>query len=309
MSRSRVTLLILSIFAITAATALAASGKDGEAQPVWFAPLEVDAKESEIEPNNNCGQADGPLLPGSGWEGEITPADMDYFRFVSEPDRIYVFETIEASGLGPVDTWMTLYAADCATELAANDDGGTGYFSQINRYFPTAETYFVAVRGYDGSASGHYILVTLMYEVAANNHCGEAIDLHEHGLQQFILNTCTGSNVYNPGLAGCTGYDMVGPDLVYKIELGGTLDVSLESDHDLALYLVNSCGDVSLSCVAGSDDFGQGGIEQLTYPALDQGTYYLMVDSDAECGFARLVIHSPTESRRQSWGNVKSLYR
>lgn len=48
---------------------------------------------------------------------------------------------------------------------------------------------------------------------------------------------------------------------------------------------------------------------QRAEPALDSGIYFLIVDSDAECGFARLVINNPTDSRQQSWGAVKSLYR
>ena len=197
------------------------------------------------------------------------------------------------------------------TEYASNDDGGIGTFSQINRYFPAAETVYVAVRGWDGSTTGHYILVTMVYEVAPHNHCGEAIDLYDQGMQMFFIYTCIGSNVYDPGPGGCAGIGagMIGPDLVYQLDLAGTLDVSLESDYDLALYLVNSCNDVSLSCVAGADDFGQHGVERLTYPALDTGVYYLIIDSDAECGPANLIIHSPADSRRESWGTIKTLYR
>jgi hypothetical protein len=307
---SRSLLCILIGLAVISAPVLATGSKEKPTVPGPPSFTRGDTKESEAEPNNNCGQADGPIGIGIGWEGQITPADVDYFRFEAEPNQIVVFQTFDTPGQPAVDPRVIQYADDCTTQLAANDDSGLGLHPQINRYFSTGGTFYVVVRGFDDFSEGYYTLVAETYPMAENNHCGAAIDLYEQGMQQFVINTCTGTNVYNPGASSCTGYEMLGPDLVYKIILGGNqLDVYLESDNDLALYLVNSCEDVSLSCVAGVDDGGAGVVETLTYSAIDSGDYYLIIDSEGECGMAHLVIVSPTESQPQSWGEVKSRYR
>ena len=84
------------------------------------------------------------------------PEDVDVFSFVAASGTSYRFRTT----LNTLDdSTLTLFAPDGTTELAYDDDGGSGLDSLIDWTAPTSGTYFVQVAGF-GSAYGSYGLVS-----------------------------------------------------------------------------------------------------------------------------------------------------
>ncbi len=93
------------------------------------------------EPDNTYTQARA-IAVGSQQTRTIYPVgDEDWIEFtLSEPANV----TIETSGLSG-DTRMWLYASDGTTQIAYNDDGGTGYFSLITAEGLEVGTYYIRI--------------------------------------------------------------------------------------------------------------------------------------------------------------------
>src|SRR5262249_39140938 len=95
-------------------------------------------------------------------------------------------------------------------------------------------------------------------------------------------NTQQASNDYQDASA-CTGFTETGPDQVYKLSLqpGDRVQATLTPSGtawDASLYMVTSCSNVSVSCVAGSDRAGAGSAESIDYTAVAAGDYDLIAD-------------------------------
>ena len=67
-----------------------------------------------------------------------------------------IFETGVQDGQSSMDTKLYVYADDCATELAYNDDGGEGLFSRIEFTFDADATVYVVATGYSATTTGYY---------------------------------------------------------------------------------------------------------------------------------------------------------
>jgi hypothetical protein len=87
---------------------------------------------------------------------------------------------------------------------------------------------------------------------------------------------------YSPDDSGlCTGYDALGPENVYAVNLvaGQTLTASLtptDGNQDSSLYLITDCAAVETSCLDGDDSFGT---ETVTYTATANITVYIVADN------------------------------
>ena len=88
--------------------------------------------------------------PGELEEGK-EDGDRDYFRVV-----VAAAGTLTVETMGSVDTYGTLFDGS-RTQLATNDDGGSGTNFRIERQVQ-AGTYYVEVRGYRPSRTGTYQL-------------------------------------------------------------------------------------------------------------------------------------------------------
>lgn len=303
---------ILALLMMMGGSALAGAGKSGAmkspgpSQPYYHSGPKV----GETEPNDNCGTANGPFAPGVAVEGEITPNDVDWFAFELPADQIVMVTLHETPGQPTVDTILALFDPTCATELAFNDDGGVGLYSNLAYYPFNLGTYYIGVQGYDAVEEGFYTLTVEIVPFAENDMCAGAIDLHVQHMQQFEVNTCGGFNDYDPG-GGCIGWPLLGPDIAYVINVPGGVDftVTLDTGYDAAMYLVTDCGDVVNSCLVGADGWFGDHPEELTYMSAGPMTYFLILDAEAECGPAIITITSPVAREAQSWGMVKTLYR
>ncbi len=298
--------LAVTLFAVGIASAVEKpKDSQGDSRPYYH----QGARTAETEPNDDCTQADGPLTDGSAFEGEITSSDYDWYEFTAAGGECMIFETHETPGFGTVDTYMHLYDGDCTTELAYDDDGGSGAYSKITYDFTAAGTYYVVVRGYSSSSTGFYTLTTDACPAPPPNvDCANAIDLQEQGLDVFETNTCMGGDTYN-STNGCTGYGQTtGQDIVYKIFLGAgeTFQVALtDEDYDAALWLMADGCDPT-ACVAGGDD-----PEEFSYVAPTAGWYFLIVDGYCcdYCGTATVTILNPVDDAKTTWGALKAQYR
>lgn len=309
-------LAIVLLAVMLMATAAFASDK-----PALEKPLEllITADMTEVEPNDTCQDATDMfniIADGDSYTSTIVTADdVDYYEVFVVADGTYTIQT-HPGDMG--DTKMYLFADDCTTQLAYNDDGGgQGYYSMFEVDLVAGTTYYVMVIPYGSSNLGTYLLtmdatvVIPPCDAPVNNTCATALPLPFAA--EFDVDTCGATNDYSAPASGCTGYTSEGLDVVYVVELveDQELTVSIESDYDTSLYLVTDCADIENTCVAGSDNYGVP--EVIIFDAATApGTYYLIIDGYSATGLdgiVHVVVGGVVATEDTSWGNVKSMYR
>ncbi len=301
----------LSILIVLALAMGSAVAKTPPPKPLVPYPGDVRAVESE--PNGTCALAD-PLANGEPMAAALSPAgDADWFAIVATPGLELLIETRPGPGQSGGDTEMTLYAGDCVTQLAYDDDGGEGLYSRLFQVFPEAGTYYVVINEYgDNDVIEAYVLDAVGSLNPGNDDCGNPLDLQAYGHAEFEVDLCQYGGDYSPAAPECTDdYPAAGPDAIYAIDLaaGETFAVCATPTYgfiDLAIWLVSDCGDPENTCVAGEDD---GNPECLSYVAPAAGRYYLIVDTYSGCGRVTVTIDAPTAAETRDWGSLKRLYR
>lgn len=296
---------MLLLFALTLFVVATAIAKPELPKPL--VPMHVDVRADEVEPNDDCGTA-GVLT--DFMNGEITADDQDWFAYTGAAGDIVTFETGVQGENPSMDTKMYVYADDCVTELAYNDDGGEGFYSLILFTFAEDATVYVVVTGYNSSTTGFYTLTADVFEPMPNDTCDGAIDL-AGGPLYFEVDLCDYVNDYSPGSGGCTGYPADGPDAVYKAYLTAGDEVFFSMDvvegyADLSIYLVTDCDDVEASCVVGDDT---GNPEEFYYTVEADGMYYLMVDTYSGCCLVGVTLNQIVSTENTSWSRVKAMYQ
>jgi hypothetical protein len=271
----------------------------------------------EVEPNDTCADAstNGSVIAvGDNCSAAIDiEGDLDYFEVTVPADGTFKFETVPGDA---GDTKMWLYADDCVTELAYNDDGGDGFFSLFEVPLTAGTTYYVLVTHYSATGLGSYFLTldeVIVVPPPANDVCEGAIDLQEQSLAAFDVDLSVGyTNASAMGTGGCTGYSTNGQDAFYKIFLyqGDVFTATEDGECDMALYLFTDCADPLASCVVGSDNCCSGAQEVVTLTVEADGWYYLGVDaySSSACPVT-VTIAEPVGADDANWGSVKSMFR
>lgn len=107
-----------------------------------------------FEPDNSAAQAVTITTNGVSQSHNFTPnGDQDWIKF--DVDTISLPYVIQTDGLsGDCDTVLHLVGTDGATELASNDDYGSGERSLITYIFPSVGTYYARVHHYRSNRSG-----------------------------------------------------------------------------------------------------------------------------------------------------------
>lgn len=302
--------LLIAILALSLAAG-AAFAKTVPEKPL--VPFQGEIRATEVEPNDDCGTATVVTLDDP-MQASIDPAgDVDWFEFTVTEAGCYDFETAPGEGQDGGDTQMYLYADDCVTELAYNDDGGEGLYSKFQVNLDPG-TYFVYVNEYgnNGVIDAYVLSVITCPPPPENDTCEGAILLPE-GDSFFQVDLCTAVNDYSPLSGGCTGYTANGPDVVYYVDLlpGGTISACENPTGggyiDLSIYLITDCENVDATCVAGDDS---GNPECIDYLSPDGGRYYLIVDTYSGCGDVDVTVNvcGSTPTQATSWSTVKALY-
>ena len=102
-------------------------------------------------------------------------------------------------------------------------------------------------------------------------------------------------NDYNPEDNECTLYPQLGPDVVYDfiydkpVEL--TVTMEPEEGFDCGLYVATNCDVPITTCVAGSDENGEGEPESVTFIANANTIYYIFCDSYREDSYGSFTLH------------------
>ncbi len=303
------TAIILLAFLMIWGVAMA-SEKPALEKPVL--PADINADHNENEPNDTCADANY-LTVDDNYNASIDPAgDEDWFEVSYPAGGDVTFETHPGDAY---DTKMYLYAGDCETELAYNDDGGTGYYSRIDFTLDPNTTYYLRITGFSGSTQGSYFLTMTLAqppcEVPENNTCEGALPLGFG--TTFTFNNCGATNSYSLPSSGCTGYTSLGEDVTYYVDLveDQQLTITASTYYDNAIYLLTDCGNLD-SCVAGIDEDVIGHVETLVFDAANApGRYYVVFDafSPDHMGDWVVSVDGVVASENVRWDGLKSLYR
>jgi hypothetical protein len=304
---------VIALLAVMLVTgAVYASEKPALEKPVLPVDMNVDLNENE--PNDDCTMADY-ITADDNYSAAIDPAgDVDWFEVFYPDGGMVTFETHPGDAN---DTKMYLYADDCVTELAYNDDGGVGYYSLIEYDLAPGTTYYVVVTGYSSSTQGTYFLTMAVADppcpAPENNTCDGALALNFG--EAITFNNCGATNDYSAPSGGCTGYTSEGLDVVYYVDLveNQQFTVSAQTDYDIAIYLVSDCADIENTCVAGSDNTVSEGFEEIIFDAADApGRYYLILDGYSSSGIEgdwTVTTDGVVPTSSTSFDGLKSMYR
>jgi len=185
------------------------------------------------------------------------------------------------------DTYIELYASDCTTLLAQDDDSGPGFYSLISNFIaPYTGRYNLKVRGYVCLSQGPYrffVSCATAPPPPPNDLCSGAFEIPRCSTGSLQGDNAAYHNDYDPGADGCSSqYPEQGKDSVYYVNLqpGDLLDMTYtQFNFDAAFYIVTDCSNVPGSCVAGADNTLTGEPEVIHYVASATGTYYIILDS------------------------------
>ncbi len=133
----------------------------------------------------------------------------------------------------------------------------------------------------------------------SNDQCANAAQLPS-GAFNMTGATCTATNDMDPsGDGACIGYNMDGPDVFYKfnVGVGDSLTATVHGQWGAALYVMKSCSGLPADCVAGAY-FEDSDLDPEVSVVFSQaGQYFLVVDAPGgSCGEFQLsgLLHGPT---------------
>jgi len=304
-------ILMLAVLTAFAGLVQAADKPDRVKDPI---PFQGVTRAVEAEPNDDCASANA-LTPGDPMQGAIDPVgDNDWYALDVLAGECYVFAVAPGEGQSGGDMRLWIWADDCVTEIAFDDDDGEGLYPYHLQTFDTSGTVYVEVDEFgDNGTIGAYVLsVDTCPEPQPNDTCEGAIDLQEQSLDQFQVDLCTYVPDYTPAEPECTGdYPANGNDALYKIyltagEIFSACIAPSDGFIDLSLWLASDCGDLENTCVAGDDS---GNPECVSYEATADGWYFLVVDAYSGCGLVDVTIDAPVANEDASFSNLKTMYR
>jgi hypothetical protein len=237
-------------------------GTDYRLQVVRTGECTPDAHEDD-----DTATAAKPLtVGGAARTHNVCPAgEADWASFAATAGLTY---TIETSNLGPAaDTRLCLYDATGTTQLACDDDSGSGNGSRIVWQAPAGGTYTLRVTDYDPEAAGPDTRYDLrVFEGSCTPDALEIDDTRDRarpvtpdGSKQ-AHNTCPAGDVDWITFAVSPG--------AYVIE---TTDLGPEADTFIELY------DASETRLAFNDDYGPGTGSRIHYTFSTNGSYYVKV--------------------------------
>jgi subtilisin-like proprotein convertase family protein len=156
---------------------------------------------NESEPNNTCGEADAYTL-GDVYHAGLTPGDQDWISFSANQNDVITAATDADQG-STTDTYLELYASDCTTQLAFNDDGGPGLFSLITDFkAPYTGTFYLKIRGFSSTTQGLYIAIVTAEPQLGPGFCPvgfyKASKLNANQAIEDLLTICAPTIKFNP---------------------------------------------------------------------------------------------------------------
>ena len=131
--------------------------RDGQAAPTpnWMRVSASGPETAEVEPNDVPAQATPATAPGACNGVLERPDDRDFFRFSAKKGQAYEIRLLARQLRTPVDSVLTVHAAD-GRQLAANDDAGSPD-SIIRWTAPDDGEYLVGVRDHLKAGGPEYV--------------------------------------------------------------------------------------------------------------------------------------------------------
>jgi hypothetical protein len=212
--------------------------------------------------------------------------DADYYTFTvlnSGTAQVSINHTRQpqlAAQLSSGEQWV-------AAEVAATANNMTLSFEA-----DASLTYVLKVLGEAADTAAQYYVQVIppVPPPPANDTCGGAIALSANQSVSGTTTDATSDVVAVDNL--CTGYATAGPDVVYTVNIpaDGRLTANLNSEADLALYLVDAC--TSGCCWWGTDSYLAGREEVLQYwnSTTAEQTLFLVVDGETDAGAFTLAV-------------------
>ena len=212
------------------------------------------------------------------------------------PDVVYSFTpattgtwAIDTNG-SAIDTVLYVHSGACpGTQIACDDDGGSGSQSAVLVSLTAGTTYSIFVDSYSGlfgCTNGSYTLHVNL-SVSGGDTCAAAPAISGGGT--WAGNTCSLASDTN-GSCGSTGArDAV---FAWTAPTSGTWNFDLyDSSYDTVLYMRSgSCTGSEVDC---DDDYwGTAGASYFSAGVTAGTTYYIFVDgySSSSCGAYQLDI-------------------
>lgn len=195
-----------------------------------------------------------------------TAGDTDWFRFDVTAGSSYQIDLV-GSGSSPLSDPLVRVVTASGTELARNDDGGTGLNSQLT-YSPTSTgTVYISAEAYGNYYSGDYQLTVTQTQTGGGDIAGDTSTT-----QTVSLNTPMLSDLGFVGDEDWFAWDIVA-GTTYQLSLSGVGSNEL-SDPLLRIY--DSTGTTQLL----SDDDGGTGLDSLLNVTANASTrVYIAADS------------------------------
>lgn len=116
----------------------------------------------------------------------------------------------------------------------------------------------------------------------------------------------TGASALSPP-AACSSWPLLGPEDVYRMDATAGRSVTIDvrpTGFDATLYILGACAP-NTPCTAVAEAAGVGGAERIAFRPAATGTYYLVVDSDAQRPggpYTLTVAECPFEGRAAATG-------
>ena len=194
--------------------------------------------------------------------------EEDYYKFSLTKQAEVTLTTRGNSG----DTVMYLYDENC-NQIACDDDGGDGYFSNLQRTLE-AGTYYVKIHAYSSGTVADYALDTNINITDPENHSFDtAVFL---GSDEEITDFSNGS------------LPVAYEEDYYKFSLTKQAEVTLTTrgnSGDTVMYLY----DENRNQIACDDDGGDGNFSNLQR-TLEAGTYYVKIHAYSDGTVANYTL-------------------
>lgn len=253
------------------------------------------------EPDNTPAQAKPVETDGTLYSRRISPAgDHDYIKFQAIAGHNYVIQTSnlgDLSGQVPseppkvkggvgalaLDTVMHLFGTDGTTELAYDDDGGSGQASRIAWACPANGTYYALVRGHSNTSIGSY-QVSVTDTSTGGDGFGEPDDTYQQARLVETDGTLYQRRFEVVGDQDWIKFNAVVSATPYVIETSNLGDLSGvastptakgDVDATMADTVLELYGTDGTTLITSDDDGGVGIASRIEWTPTTPGIYYV----------------------------------
>ena len=221
--------------------------------------------EDTYEEDNDTAHATTIAPGGPEQIHDICPAaDQDWVEFTASAGQLYVMETYELGTDG--DTKICLFGTDGTTQLACDDDSGSGLASRLRWTAPSDGTYYLRAKQTTSSISGP----TTSYHLAISR--GDPLDSYEPDNTSAQAKTISTDGTPQPhnftpnGDQDWVKFTVDTTTLPYVIQTH-----KLSGDADTVLHVLGADGVTELTS---NDDYGSSERSLVTYIFPSTGVYY-----------------------------------